>query len=1828
MLTGQSCIPGINTRDLQGVFEEQFFARTLEDAIAIAGRPDVRVFCELDRIFNFGPVLAHGSHTGAMSTPASPGGASRHGDDDTEATEGVVERFRLTNPKSIPCKVNLELKNRGDGADAKDPKKGGGGAEEVFWLSEQSITLPAHDSKQIEVRFKPPRLATFTADFLATVVGGTDPNTNSLAFELRGDGAVPSVSLTGPTVFGDEGGELRMGKLSLGRVHEVDLGLSNNGLLSATVRIEPSPSPHFSANCPSALVLARGGAHNFVVRFHPRQVGPVFGFLNVRTVGNPFEDITIKLTGEGYSDDVAWDLSELQAAADAKKREQGIEVPRRQAALPPEPDHLNLGEVIIGNESRLKFQLRNGANQLLRYELPEEMPAPFGEQLVFEPRTGFVEPNSQQEISLVFNPTEKLQTDPFVSLVTQTFAVTINEEQPALEDAENGDGDGGVDADKADAEPAFTEVEGTRKEVPLKVSAVTDELKLETKLADNVRGERSDLTEINFAATMMFASRSHQFVVENHSAISAPCEFKVSGQTASSFSIVPSKCVVPPNGEVTIECKFAPTEVEHFDCTLTRTVLGAPSGIGTFSVPLCGAALRPWCHIELPPSDYRSRRKSDTPLDPKYRIIEITSLGTHVKNTKRFYVLNPTGEPISFEWRHVAKKGEEGGDDAFRCMSKTGIIQPGKKFEMVFEFAPLTTETKESFWKFMLLGQKIEEHFLIVGQVQEPRVGMDLPAINFGERLIDGETTEKVRLVNKEIIPFSFAFDAASYQQEGHAQVISVSPTSGVVGPDTALDVEVTFRPVHERAFNFNVVCNVKRKKEPVVLNVKGMGYKIHASLSVEESATSGRRELNAGVSEFLDFGVLQVQENRSFKLFLRNDSKRNFNFRTLLQTSPHSRPKPITSSDRPPFLSIADNSEGVARNHEDTEIELSYAPREVHNLDGAVLHIVIPSGAKEESFKVQLAGGAKKSRIEFSFFDYNFGPCFIARAGTTMAGNPLPGGEDSGSDRVNLIASNRDDTDVLLSTTFQREPHLDVQMEDTMIEAGGSKVIPIIFSPAAEKEYDEHIEFLVNDYTKMTVRIRGRGCQMRLELTDLSMQNVDFGVLTGGKTVTRTAKVVNRSARPLTFRLHDENDALKDRHVVWNPAHQTTLRPRETCDIDFRFTPGYKITPFRLPLVAKCDPDADIKLFTVQGTCHATEVRLSEHSVFFGDVVVGSQSARQVKLHNFGDLGSKFHFEVPGRYMGLFTISPMDGFVRPQEEIPLTLTFHPTPERVREFRRGERGRKKQSSDEDNGTAVTIREIRCVLDGHQPLSLEASGRAVSQPGESQQLDFLCEVRTRTENTIKIKNDSAIDWRVKPQVKTDEPAGCAYWTCPHEVFIAAGKEEDIKVAYMPLTMTEDDANPDATKKRASKHKGSIFIGTPDGKAFSYTLVGTATAPKCDQKIEARAPCKKQHVQKVPVKNWLQERQRFDATVELVDPAPGSREAQGFSINAVGTLELPAGIERDYKFNIYAYQEGTAQVKVTLVSRETGEFVVVHASIQFYAAESLSTIHMEAACRQLALHKIAIANPLDVVAKFKGNSTNTDIHFSHDLLEIPPKTERTIQLMFRPVEEGRGSADITLKSDELGVYPYTVNWVASAAGLDRTLVMKAPLGGSVVENYKFTHYAKQEVTYSAKLEVAPGQKGPIGDFEIEAGQDLKRGAADKDGTEVSLAVRFRPSTLGECRAMLVVTGPGGGEYKAILTGFAQPPQPQGPIIVTSGKGDTKVEFRNPFDKPTVFKFQVDNPCFQVAGASEKELAKGAVEQVSVTFKADRVQGGRLIISTEKVSTPWIFFLKGEL
>jgi hydrocephalus-inducing protein len=57
---------------------------------------------------------------------------------------------------------------------------------------------------------------------------------------------------------------------------------------------------------------------------------------------------------------------------------------------------------------------------------------------------------------------------------------------------------------------------------------------------------------------------------------------------------------------------------------------------------------------------------------------------------------------------------------------------------------------------------------------------------------------------------------------------------SGTVPPQGSLPVEVLFRPKTELKFNYNLICKIKRKSRPIVLNVKGVGYTIKHSVAYE----------------------------------------------------------------------------------------------------------------------------------------------------------------------------------------------------------------------------------------------------------------------------------------------------------------------------------------------------------------------------------------------------------------------------------------------------------------------------------------------------------------------------------------------------------------------------------------------------------------------------------------------------------------------------------------------------------------------------------------------------------------------------------------------------------------------------------------------------------------------------------------------------------------------------------------------------------------------------------------------------------------------------------
>jgi hydrocephalus-inducing protein len=615
---------------------------------------------------------------------------------------------------------------------------------------------------------------------------------------------------------------------------------------------------------------------------------------------------------------------------------------------------------------------------------------------------------------------------------------------------------------------------------------------------------------------------------------------------------------------------------------------------------------------------------------------------------------------------------------------------------------------------------------------------------------------------------------------------------------------------------------------------------------------------------------------------------------------------------------------------------------------------------------------------------------------------------------------------------------------------------------------------------------------------------------------------------------------------------------------------------------------------------------------VVFNNVVVKSTASRKVHLHNFGDLGSKFRFEIPPSVQDLVSITPSEGFVNKMNDEILIVHFHP-----RTFNQG-RGRFGKDPN-----AYVIDNIRCILENHPPVPLTVTGNVTEQPPDAtKQLTFAAVVREEQVQSIEVKNDTDQLWKIRPNVLTEKPAGSKYWRTPDELDIPSLQTASLPVTYHPLSTATED-NP---------HRGQIFLATPDGRAFMYELQGTATGQSTPKTITQQVKCKQRFQVAVPIPNWLNVRQRFQVDCKLVEPAEGSPDAAAIKLHALPDFDLPGSLERSYKFSVYAYKVlPAAKVSLDFRNVDTDESYLVDVNLSFTEADALGSIRFDTSCRQQVMHPLQMENPLTGPATFTCSSDVPDVTFRVggsvvESFTIPAKGDKPVDVLFKPLVDTEGQykkGTVTLSNPELGKFEYTVDYRVGAPGLERTILCKAPLGQSVEQSFEIKHFSNKPATYKAQIVVAPGrsEKEKIS-FELVK-PEVK---ADKQGDKVEIPIRFTPASTSESRAMLSITSEA-GSYQALLTGFVQPPQPAGPFKCAGGKA--VVPFTNPFPNAVDFKFQVDNPAFELATKEAK------IEPFSVTKKAYDIQvtyvagkgppGGRILASCHGVPTPWVFFLE---
>ena len=211
-------------------------------------------------------------------------------------------------------------------------------------------------------------------------------------------------------------------------------------------------------------------------------------------------------------------------------------------------------------------------------------------------------------------------------------------------------------------EPEFTKVEASDKNIVLKTSCIIDHVNYDC-----------NIKEIDFKPTLMYASRSFKFTIKNTSQIGLNFNFKIANSStgildAGPYSIIPKKGTIAPQCDDNFIVKFSPIEVESdFSRILSANITNLGPDTDPLIIEVAGIAERPIIHFELPTTTYRERKEKDMcPIDAKYKIIEFDSLGTNIRNTKRFMAVNPTSSGYEFEWEEIVDEGTK-QKPLFKC---------------------------------------------------------------------------------------------------------------------------------------------------------------------------------------------------------------------------------------------------------------------------------------------------------------------------------------------------------------------------------------------------------------------------------------------------------------------------------------------------------------------------------------------------------------------------------------------------------------------------------------------------------------------------------------------------------------------------------------------------------------------------------------------------------------------------------------------------------------------------------------------------------------------------------------------------------------------------------------------------------------------------------------------------------------------------------------------------------------------------------------------------------------------------------------------------------
>ncbi|XP_009996299.1 PREDICTED: hydrocephalus-inducing protein homolog [Chaetura pelagica] len=1126
----------------------------------------------------------------------------------------------------------------------------------------------------------------------------------------------------------------------------------------------------------ASLFLHHEESAEFDVLFKPILAQRVEGQIHLAVVDNPYEETIIQLVGEGYEDDFTLDNIRGLVADSKEDIEGSLEEDTVEAAR---VNHIQFGECHVGTPYTVTFTITNRSRAgAVRFQWGADTP------FHFSPQVGHLHAGCAKDVRVTLQSEVAFtcRKQPVRCQVSQITFHLPPEQVPSWDDslcsAKWVDVTRGPAATwpvkekvmEVDPEPAHTVLESSSRDVELLLSAVVDYAHFSL-----------DTDSIQFEQTLLFQTRTFTFklcntgnvaleytwreAVEDDRAVSStegqipshlvgkalglggsidsiPSSKNSSLNTLGSpFSVEPCSGTIPAGQEQQFQMKFCPVHVKDFESHMLCSIPNLEPDQKGPEVAVKGTSLMPRYHFELEDSDYITARRHSsgvqgpkgTTFDLNTRVVEFAATGVGGRNCRTFLVMNPTGSMYSFRWTCQDPEAPP-GQVAFFCLTERGQLQPGKKAELKFEFIPRHLDITESFWVFRIPEQSISVPFLLVGTATDPLVALDRCHLNFQLLLIGHQVQQTIYMVNREKEAFSFAFRESSLFSEGCSSSVKLEPMEGSIAPTSRLPITVILTPTVEGEVVFNIKCDVKRKPQPLSLNIKATSYSLNMSVRCEDR-NGHVTELSAQETNLIDFKEVQLNDISKHIFRISNNSKISFTFFWELRGPPARRQ----------VLAVTPQT-GTVQAEGEVETQLAFQPHRMCSLKGVELRLKISRGP---TFTCVFQANVVLPTVHFSTTKLNFGACFIHTAGMPPA-------------QQTLVITNKAEGYLSLNCLFTNTTYLKVNFSGCVLCPGESMEVPITFSPRELTSYRELIPFEINGLCEQTVEVRGKGTAMKVEVVEPPGKVVKLGAVSVGQTVKKMVTIANNSAAPLTFKLSLMSTVpeLQEAGVLClNPSSGLSLKPKgDTCKVEVTFSPRCRIQPFSEEVTLEHSGLVH-SLFVVQGSCPAIHLSLDHEHLSFG--TVGQQSA--TCQHNLGDVGAKFKWDVES-FKPDFSISPTKGYISSGTDVSFVVTFHPTK---------------------LSPAIHYQGLQCFIQGSEPLRLSLVGSCMEAPVTKEVLTFTCDVREELSQVILLSNSSSEAWTMQPVIEGE------YWKGPEFFHLEANQQnKPYKLTYKPLTMTTE------------------------------------------------------------------------------------------------------------------------------------------------------------------------------------------------------------------------------------------------------------------------------------------------------------------------------------------------------------------------------------------------------------------------------------------------------